>query len=149
MNVDIAGHVHALHFGTKKRIAQQVRLGHHARTNNILRMIDVIQEEVESLHPLHQPGRQARPFVGGQHPRNDVEGNQALRAGVVAVHVECDPHAAKDQVRLFAFAGEDSLVGVAQPFVDVAVRGAHRAGCAACGEVVQRAQAVHFIKEWW
>jgi hypothetical protein len=56
MDVHIAGQVHALHFRTKERIAQKMRLGNHTRANYFLRMIDVVKKEIESLHPLHESG---------------------------------------------------------------------------------------------
>ena len=55
-------------------------------------MVDVVDEQVERLDALLQAALDAAPFRCGDDPRHQIEGEDPLRAGAVAVHVERNPH---------------------------------------------------------
>ena len=86
------------------------------------------EEGVQRAHALLEPRLQARPLVGRQDPRHDVEGDQPLGALVLAVDGEGDADAVEERVRLGALARE--LLGrlLAQPFVVLPAVQARRAG---------------------
>ncbi len=65
-------------------------------------MVDVGNERVQRAHALLQAGLELGPLVGGEYAGNDVERDQALRAGVLTVHCEGDAHAVKQRVGLGA-----------------------------------------------
>lgn len=55
-------------------------------------MIDVVDKGVERVDALVQAAFQAFPFAGGNDARHQVEREDALGAGGIAVDVEGDPH---------------------------------------------------------
>ena len=95
-------------------------------------MVDVVQERVERLHALPQSAIEDLPFVGGNDPRHEVERNEPLGPGILAVHRERDPDPVKRALGLVPFLRDPVLRGAVQPpgksavrGPDVAIRGAH------------------------
>jgi hypothetical protein len=66
-------------------------------------VIDVVDEHVQRLHALDQPGLQLR-HSRRDDARDGVEGNQALGAGIVAIDGKGDADAAEGQVGFGALA---------------------------------------------
>ena len=64
-------------------------------------MRDVVEERVKRVHALAQPAVGHAPFVYGNDPRHDVEGNQPLGPGFLAVDRERDPEPVKRALGLF------------------------------------------------
>jgi hypothetical protein len=89
-----------------------------------------------------------RPFLGGKHPRDEIERDQSFSTCLIAIDIEGDAHATKDQIGFLALAGEKCGISRVQPFLDSAIRRAHMAIFSVCSKVIQRALTVHFIKEW-
>src|SRR5690606_1021860 len=73
-----------------------------ARPKNLLRPIDICDEGVERLDPLHKPVGNLPPFGRFENPGDDVEGNDALRVPALAIDGESDADAAKECLRLLA-----------------------------------------------
>jgi hypothetical protein len=69
--------------------------GMHAGLEDLLLVVDVVEEGVERLHPLPQAGLQRLPLGRRDDARDDVEGDQALGAGLLAVDREGDADAVK------------------------------------------------------
>ena len=69
-------------------------------------MVDVGEEGVQRPDALLEPGFEARPFLGRQDARHDVERDQPLGARVLAVDGERDADAVKQCVRLGALLRE-------------------------------------------
>ena len=55
-------------------------------------MVDVVDEEVQGVDALLEAAFDLVPLVGGNDARNEVEREDALGAGGVAVDVEGDAH---------------------------------------------------------
>ena len=103
----------------------------------MLRMIDVMNEHIERLHPLGEPLLQLRPLVRGNNARDDIEGNQAFSAGIVAIHREGNADPAKDQIGLNALA-RNRLGGLfRQPVFKFTIMRPH----------IARTFGIHFIKK--
>ena len=56
-------------------------------------MIDVVDESVQRPHALLESCGEMAPFVGRNDARNDVERDQPLGSGLLAIHGERDAHA--------------------------------------------------------
>ncbi len=117
MRVDPHRHVDAAHFRPELRIAEHALAGHDARAEDRLLVIDVVQERVERLHALAQPAIEHLPLVRRNDPRHDVERNQPLGAGILAVHRERDADAMKRALGLVALLGDPrpAVVRSSQP----------------------------------
>ena len=61
-------------------------------------MVDVVQEQVQRPHALNDAGLQRSPLLGGDHPRDQVERQDAVDRGGVGIDGEGD--AARQQVAL-------------------------------------------------
>jgi hypothetical protein len=65
---------------------------HHAIEQDPLRVIAVVDEVIERADALLEAALDAGEVRGLDDPRHDVEGEDPLRAGLVAVDVERDAH---------------------------------------------------------
>jgi hypothetical protein len=127
VGVDVLGYRDADHFLAELRIAQHLRGGDAPGLEDFLVVVDVVEEGVERLDPLPKALGHARPFVGRDDARHDVEGDQAFLAGVLAIYGEGDADAMEGYVGLFALARDDLGRGCLQPVRVAAVAVAHRA----------------------
>jgi hypothetical protein len=100
VRVDVARQIDAHHFRTELGVIQHLLGRNLARLENFLIVIDVVQEHVERLDALTQPGTQGFPFGGRNDARNDVERNQPLLARFLAIHGEGDADPVKGQIGL-------------------------------------------------
>ena len=69
-------------------------------------VVDVVQERVQRVHALAQAAIEHLPLVGRNDARNDVERNQALGAGLLAVDREGDADAMERALGLLALLGD-------------------------------------------
>ena len=69
-------------------------------------MVDVVHEGVERTDALLDASRQAAPFVGGDHARDDVERDEAFGGRGVAVDGEGDARAPEQAFGVAAFGAE-------------------------------------------
>ena len=65
-------------------------LGNDAVAENILRVIDVVQEQIERGDSLDEAALDEVPFLRGNDARHEVERENALRSLVVVVDREGD-----------------------------------------------------------
>ncbi len=77
------------------RIGEDQFLRHHAVGQDLLRAVDVVQEGVDRLHPLHQPFGQAGPFGCGEDARHDIEGDDPLCGFFLAIDGKGDAELAE------------------------------------------------------
>ena len=94
------------HFRAELGVAEHALARHDAGLEDRLIVIDVVQERVQRLHALAQPAVEHLPLVRGNDARNDVERNQSLGAGILAVHRERDADAMKRALGLVALLGD-------------------------------------------
>ena len=113
VGVDAPGHVDALHLRAVLRVAENLFSGNHARFENLLVVVNVVDEGVERADALLEAGLEPNPFFERQDAGHDVEGDQALGAFVLAVHGEGDADAMEEGVGLGALLCESfgRLVG--------------------------------------
>lgn len=78
-------------------------------------MVDVVEEQVESLDPLLEAGLEGLPLICRDDPGNDVEGDQPLGAGLLAIDGEGDADAAEGDVGLGPLAGDAFVRGFGKP----------------------------------
>ena len=109
VRVDLVRHIHAHHLRPKLGIAHNLLARHHAGTQNILAVVDVVNESVQGGHPLHQAAFQGSPLMSGDDAGDQVEGNQSLGPGALlvflAVDGKGDAHSTEDHFRFFTSLG--------------------------------------------
>ena len=115
VRVDVAGHIDALHLGTVLRVAQNLFRRDHARIQDLLVVVNVVDEGVERAHALLQAALEPHPLFERQHARHDVEGDQPLGAFLLAVDGEGDADAVEQGVGLGALLRQALLRLVAEP----------------------------------
>ena len=126
VRIDAAGDIHPLHLRTVLRVAENLFGGDHACPQDLLLVINVMNERVQRPDALLQAGFQAHPFLEGQHPRDDIEGNQALSAFLLAVDGECNTHPVEQGIGFGAFLRQPLGRLFLQPLrVTQVVRSAH------------------------
>ena len=77
------GHVHVHHLGTKLGVLKICSAGNNARLDDFLAVVHVVDEAVERIDALHQPGSMFAT-IGGNDAWNQVERNQALGSGAIS-----------------------------------------------------------------
>jgi len=87
-----------LHLRAVLRVAENLFSGNHARFENLLVVVNVMDEGVEGADALLQAGFEPNPFFERQDAGYDVEGDEALGAFVLAVHGEGDADAMEQGV---------------------------------------------------
>src|SRR6185295_4005178 len=122
VRVDAARGLDAHHFGQESRVLDDQIGGDAAGPNDLLAVIDIMHEGVERPRPLLDTGGDAAPFCGTQDPRYDVEWDQPLGHGLVAVDGKGDPRAAEQRFRLAALALQVFDVLALQPLMHGEVR---------------------------
>ncbi|OIQ74478.1 hypothetical protein GALL_438700 [mine drainage metagenome] len=96
------GQIDADHFGAELGVVLKLLARHQSGPDDFLIVVHVMDEPVQRCHPLDQSTLHGGPFMHRNDARNQVEGNQPLGAGLVAVHREGDAHAPEDEFRLVA-----------------------------------------------
>ncbi len=125
MRVNTERHVDALHLRPVLRIGIDLFGRHDARAHDVAVVIDVVDEQIERLHPLAQAGFERLPFAARDDARDQIEGNQPLGAGQIAVDREGDAHAAKQQVGFRALARDGLVALLDQPALEARVMRPH------------------------
>ena len=106
MRVDSARHIDALHHGPELRVVQHLPCRDYARLEDLLVVIDIVQEHVQRRNPLAQARLQHPPLRPRNDARDNVEGNQALLARLLAVNGKGDADAMEREVGFGAFASD-------------------------------------------
>ena len=99
MRIDIARRLDAEHLGAKGRVRQHELRRHEARLDDLLVVIDVVEEDVDRLHPLNAAALDKLPFGAGEDTRDQVEGDQPLGRAAIGIDGESDAEAAKQLLR--------------------------------------------------
>jgi hypothetical protein len=86
------------------RVLENLFRRHDAGLDDVLVVINIVDEHVQRAYTLYQSCFHLFPFLRCNHAGNDVEWNDALGAGFIAVHGECNADAAEDQVGFGTFA---------------------------------------------
>jgi len=101
-------------------------------------MIDIVQEGIERLDPLLEAVGHPLPFLSRNNARHNIKGDQALLAGLLAIHGESDADAMEGQIRFLTFAVDQFGRRRLEPLRIGQVAGAHTSGSVA-----------HFIVGWF
>jgi hypothetical protein len=98
VRVEPAGDLDADHLAPEVAGAEDEVRRHHPLADDPLAVVDVLEEQVERGHALRQPPFQAVPLLARDHPRHQVEGEDALDPLGLAVHREGDALVQERQV---------------------------------------------------
>ncbi|MCY1278586.1 hypothetical protein D9M70_273170 [compost metagenome] len=115
VRVDVAVQVEALHRQLVALVGQHLLGGDDPGLDDALVVVEVGEEHVQRLDALDAALLDHAPFAGGDGAGNDVEGDQALGALVVAVEGEGDPRPVEQQVGFAAALGQQVVRGFFQP----------------------------------
>src|SRR5882762_988475 len=129
MRVHLVGQVEAEHRHLISLVRQHLLGRDHARLEDLLPVVDVVQEAVERGHALHQPGSELVPLGPRDDARDGVERNEALSARLVAVHGERDADAMEEEVRFAALLGDAVRRSLREPVGEGAKMRTHFAVC--------------------
>ena len=80
------------HSGTKLTESSSSSAGNTPSAMTRLVVVQVVDEEVERLEPLHEPALDLRPLLGLDHAGHDIEGPGPVDPLAVGVDGEGDPH---------------------------------------------------------
>ena len=83
------------HFGTKLTVFEHLIGRNFSRLQNFLIVIDIVEEGIERGNTLGQPKRDFLPLFPGDDVRHDVERDEALRAGALAINGKSNTDAVK------------------------------------------------------
>ena len=90
MGVDVARDVEPDHLAPEVPRAEDELGRHDPGLEDLLVVVDVVEEEVERAEPLLEAALDHLPLVGRHDPRHEVEREDPLGAGIVAVDGEAD-----------------------------------------------------------
>ena len=85
MGVNLVWQIQAQHHGHELCVGQYLLAGDHTCTKDVLLVIDIVQKHIDGLDPLHQPFFHQCPFRCINDAWNQVGGNQAFGATLVAI----------------------------------------------------------------
>ena len=106
MGVNAARDVDSLHLAAILRVRQYPLRGHDACLQDRLTVVDVAQKRVQRLHTLLQAAVEHFPFVSGDDPGHEVERDQPLGAGFLAIDRERDAKAMERPLGFFPLLGD-------------------------------------------
>ena len=115
--------------------------GDDAGLDDFLVVVNVVDEQVQRTDALLEAGVNAGPLLGGHDARKDVEGENFLHAGLLAIDVEGDAHL-EQQALGGALAVEDFAGGKGGQRVEQPARTGTRAGGGGEHFVVESAHIV-------
>ncbi len=90
MNVDAPRHVEVHELPAEVLRAEDQSRRHDPILQDFLAVIDVVEEQVERMEALDEPGLDAAPLGVGDDPRDEIEREDPLRALGVVVNGEGD-----------------------------------------------------------
>ena len=99
MGVDVARDVEPDHLAPEVPRAEDEVGRHDPRLEDLLAVVDVGEEEVEGAEPLLETALDHLPLVGRHDPGHEVEREDAVGAGIVAVDREPDALREEERVR--------------------------------------------------
>ena len=99
MGVDPVGRLDAVHLGPVGRVEQHEFRRHEAGLDDLLVVIDVVEEDVDRLHPLDAAALHEFPFGPGENARDEIEGDQPLGRAAFGIDREGDAEPAEQLLR--------------------------------------------------
>ena len=102
MGVDAAVEFDALHAGLVLLVGQHLLGRNDAGLEDMLFMIDIVQEGIEGRDPLADPLIQHLPLTSRNDAGHIIKRDQALGAFLIAIDIEGDTYAVKQQIGFFA-----------------------------------------------
>ena len=90
VRVDAAGRIDADHLAAEVAGAEDERARDPAVPEDLLLVVDVVEEEVERLHPLDEAALDVDPLGARDHARDQVEREDPLEPFLLAVDREAD-----------------------------------------------------------
>ena len=121
MRIDVARRVDADHLRHEGLVLQDELCRNALGPQNLLPVIDIMDEGIESAHPLLDAGSQAPPFRRCKQPGDDVEGNQPLIGLDPAIDREGDAAPAEDRLGFLLVAHQIGARQAVQPGGDLGV----------------------------
>ena len=85
MGVNLVRQIQAQHHGHELCVGQYLLAGDHACTKDVLLVIDIMQKHIDGRHALNQALLHQGPFACINDAWNQVGGNQAFGATLVAI----------------------------------------------------------------
>ena len=128
MRVDLPGHIDADHFLAVLRVAQHLLCRNTTGLENFLIVIDVVQEGIQGLDPLPQARFHNAPLMRRNNARHDVERDQALLAGLFAIHGKGNADAVKGEIGFLTLARNHIRRSGIQPITKALVTRSHGTG---------------------
>ena len=95
MGIDLVRRLDAVHLGPIGRVEQHEVRRHEPCLDDLLVVIDVVEEDVDRLHPLDAAALDKLPFGAVEDTRDQVEGDQPLGRAAVGIDGEGDAEAAE------------------------------------------------------
>ena len=99
MGIDPVRRLDAVHLGPVGRVEKHEVRRHEAGLDDLLVVVDVVEEDVDRLHPLNAAALDKLPFGAVEDARNEVERDQPLGRAAVGIDGEGDAEAAKQLLR--------------------------------------------------
>ena len=128
MRVHPAGYLETDHLSSEVPRGEDELGGDKALRDDPLLSVEVAEKEIERADALREAALDLRPLVGGDDAGNQVEREDAVGPGVIAVDREADPLVEKERVR-DANAVDELRVGHRhETLVEQAVVGARGSG---------------------
>ncbi len=115
VHIDVMRHILPVHLGAEHGILVDQVFRDDAGAQDVARMINVAEEQVQRLDALLQAGFEDGPFPGRDDPRDHVERDQPLLRLGVAVDCEGDADPAKQQLGFLAAIFQGVRRGVLEP----------------------------------
>ena len=95
MRVDVLRRLDAQHLRAEGRIEQHEFRRHQPRLDDLLVVIDVVEEDVDRLHPLDAAPLDQVPFGAVEDARDQIEGDQPLGRAAFGIDGEGDAEPAE------------------------------------------------------
>jgi hypothetical protein len=114
--VDLVRQVETRHRHLVRVVRQHLLGGNHARAQDLLAVVDVVQETIERRHALAQPLLQQPPLGARDDARDGIERDQPLGAVLVTVDGERDADAVKQEIGFAPLLDQAFRGQVREPF---------------------------------
>jgi hypothetical protein len=115
MSVNPGGKVDADHLAPELRVVAHLIVRNMSGAEDFLIMVNVVHKGIKRLHPLPQACFHHRPLTRRNDARDDVEGDQALCAGLFSIDGKGNAKAVKRAVCLGLLARQTLGRGRCQP----------------------------------
>ena len=118
VDVGVEGNVQPDHLRAEVMVSFDQIPRDHPVLQDLLVVIDVVQEQVQRGDPLRDACLQMLPFRCGDHPRDDVERQDAVDGVLVGIDDEGDAEIVKLPLRILRASAQFIEVECCQPLAD-------------------------------